>query len=69
MGIDWGNAYSISGQMADVKAANIPDMTRHVIIDDEGIDPDTLGYLANLLTDAASVLPYSNRADWINNLS
>jgi hypothetical protein len=68
-GIDWGNAYSISGQMADIKAANSPDMTRHVIIDDDGIDPDTFGYLANLLTESASVLPYSARNDWIGSLA
>lgn len=68
-GIDWNNAYSISGQMADVKSANLPHTYRNVIIDDEGIDQDTLGYLANLLSDSAAVLPYSTRDGWVHRLS
>lgn len=68
-GIDWGNAYAVSGQMFDVKAANIPYLHRYVIIDDEGMEEDTIGFLANILSESSSVVPFSTRDGWINKLA
>ncbi|MEB4590757.1 hypothetical protein VSS37_07180, partial [Candidatus Thiothrix sp. Deng01] len=68
-GIDWGNAYAISGQMFDVKSANIPHLNRYVIIDDEGMEKDTIGFLANILSESSSVVPFSTRDGWIGRLA
>lgn len=62
--VDWNLAYSVAGQMADIRAANLPNMNRHVIIDDEGLDQEKLGYLSNLLTTVSAVNPYTSRERW-----
>lgn len=55
--------------MFDVKSANIPHLNRYVIIDDEGMEKDTIGFLANILSESSSVVPFSTRDGWIGRLA
>lgn len=65
--LNWGNVYKVSGMMNDLREI---DQRRFVIVDDTLDDiGDELGAAITALSEHASVLPYSRRVDWHQELA
>ncbi|MFC0178971.1 DUF1828 domain-containing protein [Thorsellia kenyensis] len=64
----WNRAYSLFGQIVDLKYANLNLNNRYVVIDSDCLDKQ-LNQLTVLFNDSAVILPYHLRDNWIHKIA
>lgn len=66
---DWDAVYRAQGKMTDLKEAGAEQSQRCIIVDDSAANDEEISSVINLLSGAARVLRFSQRAKWLLRLA